>query len=86
MPGSTLAGVITATAGVVTAVALLVTSLGALLPQLRGLRKEVKAVHTIVNQQRTDMIRYERALIAALKRAGVEVPVDQSVEPEEGVR
>lgn len=37
------------------------------------------AVHKIVNQQRTDMLRYTEALVRALKSAGVEVPVDQSI-------
>jgi hypothetical protein len=38
----------------------------------------VPSVHKIVNQQRTDMLRYQRALIVALKAHGVEVPDDQS--------
>lgn len=42
---------------------------------------QVKEVHHIVNQQRTDMQRYTRALVTALERAGVEVPDDQSIEP-----
>ena len=40
-------------------------------------------VHKIVNQQRTDMIRYTEALIRTLRAAGIEVPIDQSIpEPE----
>ena len=81
---TTLVSIITATATFITAV----TALFAVLPAVLKLRAEVKAgrkevgdVHKIVNQQRTDMMRYERALVLALKRAGVEVPVDQSIEP-----
>lgn len=76
---SSVVGVVTALATLITAV----TALAAVLPTLFKLRRDVKAVHTIVNQQRTDMQRYERALIAALKAAGVEVPVDQSIDPKE---
>jgi hypothetical protein len=36
-------------------------------------------VHQIVNQQRTDMQAYQAVLVAALKRAGVEIPKDESV-------
>lgn len=41
---------------------------------------KVEDVHHIVNQQRTDMQRYTRALVAALEKAGLEVPIDQSLE------
>jgi hypothetical protein len=36
-------------------------------------------VHKIVNQQRTDMQRYQAVLLAALRRAGVEIPPDESL-------
>ncbi len=36
-------------------------------------------VHRIVNQQRTDMQRYQEALVAALQRAGVDIPRDESL-------
>lgn len=36
-------------------------------------------VHTMVNQQRTDSLRYQHALIKALRKAGIEVPDDQSL-------
>jgi hypothetical protein len=80
MPQSTLAGVITASATVLTAIALVITAIAGLI-RSRRVEHKVDAVHTIVNQQRTDAQNYQRALIAALDRAGVEVPVDQSVEP-----
>lgn len=40
----------------------------------------INSVHKIVNQQRTDMLRYEAALKAALRHAGVDIPADQSLE------
>lgn len=79
MTGSSLAGIITAVASVLTAVGLVITAVGVLLPNLRATRD----VHTIVNQQRTDMQRYQAALVAALRRAGVDVPADQSLPPTE---
>lgn len=36
-------------------------------------------VHAIVNQQRTDMQRYQASLIAALQASGVDVPPDESL-------
>jgi Na+-transporting NADH:ubiquinone oxidoreductase subunit NqrF len=79
MPQSTLAGVITAAAAVFTSLALVITAIGGLLAARRVGRK-VDEVHVIVNQQRTDTMNYQRALIAALERHGVEVPADQSVD------
>lgn len=57
----------------ITALATLVTAAGGVYLGYR-----VQSVHKIVNQQRTDMVQYQRALIFALKAAGIEVPVDQS--------
>lgn len=88
MGSSSVAGVVTAG----TALALLLTSLTGLLvavtkflPVLRGGARKldrvadtVDGVHVIVNQQKTDMERYQRALIAALREAGIDVPADQS--------
>jgi len=76
---TSIVGVITAVATLVTAI----TALCALLPVMFKLVRDVKNVHTIVNQQRTDMQRYERTLVRALKEHGIEVPVDQSVNPDE---
>jgi len=86
MPDSTLAGIITASASVFTALALLVTAIGVLIPNLRETRKAVKAteeVHVIINQDRTDRMRYQVALISALQKAGIDVPADQSIPPAE---
>lgn len=40
---------------------------------------KVDQVHTLVNQQHTDMNNYQAALIRALESRGIEVPVDQSI-------
>lgn len=82
MPDSTLAGVITAVATVITAVGGLLLAISVLIPNLRATKKAAVAlseVHTIVNQQRTDAQRYQVALVEALRKAGVDVPADQSV-------
>ncbi len=73
---SSVAGVITAIAATFTALALVITALSVLVPTLRQVRK----VHTIVNQQRTDLLRYQRALVIALKNEGIDIPVDQSID------
>jgi hypothetical protein len=86
MADSTLAGIITAVATVLTSISLVIGALTLFLPILRGTRenkKAIKEVHTIVNQQRTDSLRYQRALIKALEKHGVEVPEDQSIASDE---
>lgn len=60
-------------AGLVTAVATMVTAFGGLY-----LGHRVQTVHKIVNQQRTDMIQYQKALIALLKHHDIDIPEDQS--------
>lgn len=56
-----------------TAVAAIVTAVGGIY-----LGRRVQEVHKIVNQQRTDMLQYQKALIFTMKAAGIEVPPDQS--------
>jgi len=63
-------------AGMVTAVATMVTAVGGIY-----LGRRVQEVHKIVNQQRTDMMQYQKALIAMLKHHGIDVPEDQSTLP-----
>ena len=87
MAESTLAGVITAIASVLTALGLVITAITVLIPILRNGRKNsrlITEVHVIVNQQRTDALNYQRALIRALEAKGIDVPVDQSAEIGEG--
>jgi hypothetical protein len=81
MPASTLAGVISAVAAVFTAVALIITAVAGLMAARRTGRK-IDAVHTIVNQQHTDLVNYQRALVRALEAQGVPVPIDQSIQQE----
>ena len=61
-------------AGVVTAVATLLTAIGGLLLAI----KVIMPTHKIVNQQRTDMIRFQTVLIRTLIAHGIAVPEDQS--------
>lgn len=74
MGASTPAGIITAIASVVTALGGLVLAFGVLLPIL----KTTRSTHKIVNQERTDRLNYQAALIRALEAKGIDVPVDQS--------
>lgn len=60
-------------AGMITAVATMVTAIGGIY-----LGRRVQEVHKIVNQQRTDMLQYQKALMAALSAAGIAIPADQS--------
>jgi hypothetical protein len=79
---STVAGIITAAATVITALGGLILAVAVLIPNLRTARatnKQVGTIHTIVNQQRTDSQRYQIALVEALKKAGIDVPIDQSL-------
>ena len=75
LSSSSAAGVITAIATTIFAVSSFVTAFTLLVPILRV----TKSTHVIVNQEKTDRQRYQRALIAALHNAGVAIPVDQSV-------
>lgn len=69
-----LAQILTALATMLTAVGGLVVTLKVMLPnyQLN------KTTHTIVNQQRTDMLRFQAVLIGELKKHNIEIPQDQS--------
>lgn len=44
------------------------------------LRRDVAAVHTLVNQNRTDMLTYQQDLVEALQAGGLIVPRDRSTE------
>jgi ABC-type uncharacterized transport system YnjBCD ATPase subunit len=43
------------------------------------LQTDVQAVHKIVNQQRTDMLAYQKVLVDALSARGIHVPTDESL-------
>lgn len=70
-------------AGVITAIATLVTAIGGLLLAFKTvlpMYRQVEETHKIVNQQRTDLMRYQVALVRALRESGIDVPIDQSIE------
>jgi hypothetical protein len=80
----TWTSLIIACATAFTALGGLVSVLSVFLPILRSTRKneaKIEEVHIIVNQQRTDAQRYQRALVKALEAAGIDVPDDQSIDP-----
>jgi hypothetical protein len=89
MPDSTLAGIITATATVITALGGLVLAMAVLIPTLRNAKAAKEAaveaniktdqVHTMVNQQRTDMMRQMERMASALQNAGITIPEDKSL-------
>jgi hypothetical protein len=74
MEWGSLAGMITALATVITALGGLIVSIRVLIPNF----KQTKEVHKVVNQQKTDMERYQKALIDVLAAHGIDIPVDQS--------
>lgn len=61
-------------AGMITAFATLLTAIGGLLLAV----KVIMPTHKIVNQQRTDMIRFTTVLKRTLTEHGIEIPEDQS--------
>ena len=71
MTGSDWVAIIAAIGTAVTAV---MTALVVLL------RRDVKDVHTLVNQQHTDEVAYRKVLTDALMLAGVKVPIDRATE------
>jgi hypothetical protein len=86
---TTVVGIITAIGTVLTALALVIN---AMTERRRSRRIERKVdhldeqgaeTHIIVNQQRTDMQRYIRAQSALLTQHGIELPIDQSIDPSE---
>jgi len=75
---TTITGIITAFASALTAFGLVVTALAGY-RRSKTVEGKVDQVHKIVNQQRTDMGNYQRALIRALVQHGIDVPADQSI-------
>jgi hypothetical protein len=70
-----IAVIITAVATGITAIGGLVLAFAVLIPTLRAARE----THHLVNQTRTDMLRREEVLIAALQAGGIAIPPDQSL-------
>lgn len=59
---------------IVTAVAALITAVGGFILAM----KVLVPTHKLVNQQRTDMLRFQGALIKTLELHGIAIPEDQS--------
>ena len=77
---NTTANIITAVAACFTAIGGVIGGTVLLITTLRT-KATVTAVKTIVNQEKTDRLRFQEALIRALVAGGVEVPIDQSLPP-----
>lgn len=60
---------------IIGAIGALVTTVTAAIVSLQRIEK----VHKIVNQQRTDMLAYQKTLVDALKAQGIHVPADKSL-------
>lgn len=75
---NTTANIIAAVAGVITALGGLAGGTALLVSSVRT-KRQVESVHKIVNQQHTDSMNFQAALIRALVAAGIEVPIDQSL-------
>lgn len=71
MTGSDWVAIIAALGTAITAV------MGALVMLLR---RDVKSVHTLVNQQHTDEMAYRKVLTDILKASGIAVPIDKAAE------
>lgn len=64
--------------------AAVIASAGTLITAVVGayvvlVRRDVRSVHKMVNQQRTDAARYTAVLITALREKGIDVPDDESL-------
>lgn len=71
--------IIGAVGGLVTVITASVVSLRRIDSVKTELKGEVQAVHQIVNQQRTDMLAYQKTLIDVLIAKGIHVPTDKSL-------
>lgn len=78
MSAADAAAVVSAVAACITAVGGVIVTLFIFIPSLRTARR----THEIVNQQRTDLVNYSRALTRTLREHGIDVPVDQSLPPD----
>lgn len=81
MEWGSYAGLISAFFTMVTAIGGAIVSFKVMFPNLRINRHVAKVVdetHVIVNQQRTDMMRFQTVLKNKLAEHGIEIPEDQS--------
>lgn len=68
-----------AVGALITVIAAAVVSLRRIDSVKTELKQDVQAVHKIVNQQRTDMLAYQKTLIDVLIAKGIHVPSDKSL-------
>ena len=68
-----------AVGALVTVITAAVVSLRKIDTVKKELREDVQAVRKIVNQQRTDMLAYQKTLIDVLVSKGIHVPTDSSL-------
>jgi hypothetical protein len=89
MAGSSVAGIITAIASGILALAALVSAFTVFIPMARRVRhteetaerteQVAKSTHVLVNSRYDNIENFNRALIRALNKHGIEVPIDQSL-------
>lgn len=70
---------ISAVGGLVTVITAAIVNLRRIDSVKVELKEDVQAVHKIVNQQRTDMLAYQKTLTDLLISKGIHVPTDKSV-------
>jgi hypothetical protein len=68
---------------IITAVAACITAIGGVIIAIRtGLvKKTLDETHVMLNQQRTDMYKYQEDLVKTLQDAGIAIPTDSSLKP-----
>lgn len=71
--------IIGAVCALITAVTASIVSLRRVEIAKKEIKQDVQAVHQIVNQQRTDMLAYQKTLVDTLKASGIHVPTDKSL-------
>lgn len=71
--------IIGAVGGLITVVTAAIVNLRRIDSVKVELKEDVQAVHKIVNQQRTDMLAYQKTLTDLLIEKGIHVPTDKSV-------
>lgn len=70
---------ISAVGGLITVITAAIVNLRRIDSVKVELKEDVQAVHKIVNQQRTDMLAYQKTLTDLLISKGIHVPTDKSV-------
>lgn len=79
MPVADVVMILGAVGALVTVIAAAYVSIKKMETVKAELKEDVQAVHKIVNQQRTDMLAYQKTLVDSLVAAGIHVPRDESL-------